>query len=271
MIVFPNAKINLGLYITEKRPDGYHNLISCFYPVGWSDALEVIEAKKTAFSSSGLSIPSDGKENLVMRAYKLLRRDFQLPNVEVHLHKVIPTGAGLGGGSSDAAHMLITLSEMFNLLLEDDILMQYAAELGSDCSFFISNKPSLVTGRGEELQEIDFSLKGMWLVLVYPDIHISTKEAYSGISPKMPENNVEKLIKDKKMDDWRQNLKNDFEPHLFQTHPELQRIKEDLYELGADYAAMSGSGSAVFGLYKNEPDLKGHFSDFRVWAEQLKY
>lgn len=273
MIVFPNAKINLGLNITEKRSDGFHNLVSCFYPIGWSDALEVVENKKTVFNSSGLSIPPDGKENLVVRAFKMLKKDFQLPHLSIHLHKVIPTGAGLGGGSSDAAYMLNMINKMYNLYLDESFLMQYAAELGSDCSFFIPNQPAIVTGRGDELKEIDFSLKGRWLVLVYPAIHISTKEAYSGITPQMTSaEELEALILKGDLSEWRHYLKNDFEAHLFKNYPELATIKETLYQAGASYAAMSGSGSTVFGLFESEPDLKNcGFDPYTIWKEQLSH
>lgn len=253
MLVFPNAKINLGLQITERLPNGYHSINTCIYPIPLKDALEFVPAKKkTSFSATGSSIPSDGKDNLVLRAYKLLKKDFQLPELEVHLHKNIPTGAGLGGGSSDAAFMLSALNDYFQLFLDDSFLEDYASQLGSDCPFFIANQPALATGTGTELEKLDLSLKGLQMILINPGIHISTQEAYAGVSPKSSPINLKELLLSKDFERWKLELENDFELSIFQKHPLLAEIKEELYHKGAVYAAMSGSGSSIFGLFKND-------------------
>lgn len=262
MLTFPNAKINLGLQVTEKRKDGFHNLVTCMYPVPLTDALEIILAKKTIFTSSGIAIPGSEKDNLILKAYQLLKRDFNdLPPIAIHLHKAIPIGAGLGGGSADAAFALKAMNKLFDLYLEDWFLEDYAAQLGSDCAFFIENTPKIATGRGEILKAIDLELKGKWLVLVNPNIHIGTKEAYVGIKPKQPEVDLRVILADRQR--WKDELVNDFEYGIFEIHPEIKAIKESLYEQGAFYSAMSGSGSTVFGLFDKEPELetgtKGYF------------
>lgn len=218
--------------------------------------------KKTVFSSSGIAIPGSEKDNLILKAYQLLKKDFNdLPPIAIHLHKAIPIGAGLGGGSADAAFALKAMNKLFDLYLEDWFLEDYAAQLGSDCPFFIENTPKIATGRGEILESIDLKLKGNWLVLVNPNIHIGTKEAYAGIEPKQPEVDLKTILFDR--DRWKEELVNDFEDNIFQTHPEIKAIKEDLYNQGAYYAAMSGSGSTVFGLFDKEPTIevgtKGYF------------
>ena len=254
MLVFPNAKINLGLQITEKLSNGYHAINSCMYPIPLKDALEFIPAKKkTSFSSSGSSIPSDGKDNLVLRAYKLLKKDFQLPEIDIHLHKNIPIGAGLGGGSADAASMLKALNEYYQLFLDDSILEDYAAQLGSDCPFFISNQPALVSGTGTELEPFDLDLSGLFIVLIHPGLHISTQEAYAGVLPKQPASRIKDVLESKDFSFWKTDLINDFEDSVFQKFPLLSQIKEILYNHGAVYAAMSGSGSSVFGLFELKP------------------
>ncbi len=264
MITFPNAKINLGLFITEKLPNGYHALETCFYPIPIYDALEAIEAKKTSFHISGMEIPGDPNQNLILKAYKLLKKDYQLPEIEIHLLKNIPMGAGLGGGSADGAFMLKLISETYQLFLDDIILEDYAAQLGSDCPFFISNEPAIGTGTGIELEPIELSLKGLWFTLIHPGIHISTKEAYEGVTPKSSGIDLKSLIQSRSFEDWKKELKNDFEESIFPQYPELTAIKSNLYKSGAVYSAMSGSGSAMFGLFKAKPDLdwvnESHFS-----------
>lgn len=255
MIVFPNAKINLGLQITKKLPNGYHSINTCFYPIPVHDVLEFIESKKTSFSSSGLDIPGDARNNLVMKAYQLLKKDFQLPPIDIHLIKQIPIGAGLGGGSSDAAWMLKALNEYFQLFLDDSFLESYAEQLGSDCPFFISNKAALATGTGTDLRPFDLALTGLWMVLIYPEIHISTPEAYAGTQPRETEVDLTDVLKSKDFDRWRNELKNDFEASVFQKQPILYKIKQDLYEYGASYAAMSGSGSSIYGIFTKEPQV----------------
>jgi len=253
MICFPNAKINLGLHITSKRKDGYHEIETCMYPIPLFDALEIIiDRKRSTFNSTGISIPGDPKDNLILKAYHLLKKDFpNLPHITIHLHKNIPMGAGLGGGSADAAFALNLMNNLFDLILDDFFLEEYAANLGSDCPFFIENSPKIATGRGEILENSRVDLKGSYLILINPGIHIGTKEAYSGVTPKKPEINLADVLGDKSR--WKEELQNDFEPSTFVSFPEIGKIKSDLYEMGAYYAAMSGSGSSVFGLFESQP------------------
>lgn len=253
MVVFPNAKINLGLYVTEKRPDGFHNLETLFYPVPWRDALEAVPAngEEATFTGSGLVVDVEPEKNLVMCAYRLLQREFSLPNLDIYLHKAIPFGAGLGGGSADAAQMLVMLNHLYKLGLSEERLAEYAATLGSDCPFFIYNRPMLATGRGEVLSPVDFSLKGYTIVLVKPSFGISTPEAFAGIQPKRPSASIAETVA-QPIETWRGTLLNDFEPHLFEKYPLLADIKQQLYDRGAAYAAMSGSGSTIFGIFRSD-------------------
>lgn len=252
MINFPNAKINLGLHITSKRTDGYHEIETCMVPIPLFDALEMIPAKKTIFESSGLDIPGAEKDNLVLKALKLMRKDFpDLGDVHIHLHKHIPMGAGLGGGSADAAFALVLMNKLFDLHLESWFLEEYAAQIGSDCAFFIENTPKIATGRGETLEPVEVDLKDDFLVLIKPPIHIGTKEAYAGVKPKKPDVSLTSILPDKFI--WRDSLRNDFEDSIFPNFPELAEIKKRLYDNGAYYAAMSGSGSTVFGLFSQAP------------------
>lgn len=253
MICFPNAKINLGLHITAKRKDGYHEIETCMFPIPLYDALEMIVDKKTVFDVSGLPIPGDEKENLILKALKFLKKDFNdLPHVYIHLLKNIPMGAGLGGGSADAAFSLTLMNKLFELHLEDWFLEEYAAQLGSDCPFFIQNTPKIATGRGEILESAEVDLKGDHILLIKPPIHIGTKEAYSGVKPQKPKSNLKDVLKDKSL--WKAQLVNDFEESIFPVYPEIAAIKNQLYEMGAYYAAMSGSGSTVFGLFEEVPE-----------------
>lgn len=251
MITFPNAKINLGLNIVSKREDGYHNIESCFYPIPWHDCLEVIEAASFAFYSYGMNIPGDPSSNLCVKAYQLLKEDFDIPPVEIHLLKNIPMGAGLGGGSADGAFILKMLNELFRLGLSDLKLETYSLKLGSDCPFFIKNKPAIASGRGEMLKPIDLDLSGYYLAIHNPGIHISTKDAYDGISPKKPDNSIENIIS-KSVTEWKDVLHNDFEDSIFPNHPEITKLKDKMYDAGAVYASMTGSGSTIFGLYKED-------------------
>lgn len=257
MLVFPNAKINLGLNILSKRADGYHNISSCFYPVPVKDALEIIPAQKASFESTGLSIPGDPENNLIWKAYKLLQKDFKLPEIAIILHKAIPMGAGMGGGSADGAFMLKLLDEYFDLNLTTNQLESYALKLGSDCPFFIQNKPQLVSGRGEVFEPISVNLKGFYLGLVYPEIHIGTREAYSEVSPKHPETSIKEIIENRPLEEWKKSLKNDFEDSVFKLHPQLIHIKNQLYEAGAIYASMTGSGSTFYGIFNEAPSYSG--------------
>lgn len=255
MIGFPNAKINLGLYITGKRPDGYHDLVSCFYPVAWEEALEIVPSPSFSFQSSGLPIPGAAEQNLVIKAYELLKQRHVLPACSIHLHKAIPMGAGLGGGSADAAETLKLLDRLFDLQLPADHLSELSAQLGSDCAFFIHNRPCIASGRGEVLKPIDLSLKSYALLIVHPGIHISTQEAYAGVKPRALTNPLEEVLQ-AGPEHWKNLLCNQFEEHLFEKYPEVKTIKEKLYTHGAVYASMSGSGSAVYGLFRDPLNLQ---------------
>ena len=255
MITYPNAKINLGLNITEKRPDGYHNLETIFYPIPLQDALEVTkitDADEYSLKISGITIEGNPDDNLIIKAYRLLKRDYpNMSPVDIHMYKHIPTGAGLGGGSADAAFMIKLLNEKFKLNIGIDKMEEYAARLGADCAFFIQNKPVFATGIGNVFEPIELSLKGYYLVLVKPDIFVSTKEAFSQIRPRKPQHSLKEIIK-QPMETWKNSMVNDFEESVFPHHPEIAAIKDKLYDMGAIYASMSGSGSSVFGIFKEQ-------------------
>ncbi len=250
MITFPNAKINIGLNITEKRVDGYHNLETIFYPIEVCDTLEFIE-EETKFTCSGLNIDGESDNNLIMKAYRLLKEEFDLPAINIHLHKAIPMGAGLGGGSADAAFMLKMLNEEFNLGLSPNELEEKAAKLGADCAFFIKNKPTLAKGIGNVFEPTTINLSGYHIVLIKPDVHVSTAEAYGGCKPQRWTTPLEEAIK-RPISEWKDCIFNDFEKTVFVAHPELATIKEMLYNKGAVYAAMSGSGSTIYGIFDKE-------------------
>jgi 4-diphosphocytidyl-2-C-methyl-D-erythritol kinase len=254
MINFPNAKINIGLNITERRPDGYHNLETIFYPVQIKDALEVIEAPELSFESSGLDIPGRMEDNLCIKGYHLLKKDFDLPPVKIHLHKNIPIGAGLGGGSADAAFFIRLMNDKFNLDLTIDQQLSYARKLGADCAFFIENKPVFAFEKGDEFETIKLDLSGYSIALVMPDVHISTSEAYSGVKPMPVKQSLFDLIYEP-IGEWKNFIKNDFELNIFKNHLEIRGVKAALYEAGAIYASMSGSGASVFGIFDKTPDL----------------
>jgi 4-diphosphocytidyl-2-C-methyl-D-erythritol kinase len=252
MLVFPNCKINLGLHIVGKREDGFHNLETVFYPVPFKDALEIIPSTNTdiEFTATGLAVDGNAADNLCVKAYHLLKQDFpEVPSVKIHLHKAIPLGAGLGGGSADAAFMLKLLNEKFHLNLSTDQLINYALQLGSDCPFFIINKPCFATGRGEVLEETTLELSAYKIVLINPRIHVSTGWAFSNITPALPIKSIKEIIQ-QPIYTWKDELKNDFETAVFTAHPAIKAIKETLYAQGAIYAAMSGSGSTVFGIFE---------------------
>lgn len=256
MLKFPNAKINLGLNIVAKRNDGYHDIESCFYPIPIKDALEIIPAEKSSFETAGLSIPGLSDDNLVLKAYELLKADYHLTPVEIILHKNIPMGAGLGGGSADGAFMLTLLNEFFNLELSNEKLESYALQLGSDCPFFITNKPKLVSGRGEIFENTSLDLSGYFLALAFPEIHIGTAEAYQVVKPKRPEISIKEIIEKYPVEDWKGKLVNDFEAGIFEKYPKLKQIKNRFYDNGAVYASMTGSGSTIFGLFNKTIDWK---------------
>jgi len=256
MIVFPNAKINLGLNVICRRPDGYHDLETVFYPIPLCDALEVVPAPdgRFAFTQSGLSVDGDPDCNLVVKAFRLLERDFDLPPVHVFLHKHIPMGAGLGGGSSDAAFMLKLMNDFAKLNISEDDLEKYASQLGADCPFFIRNRPVFAEGVGNIFSPLDVALSGKRIVVVKPDIHVSTGKAYSRISPRRPTISVREVVQ-KPVHEWRDLLTNDFEPAVFDSFPRIAKVKKDLYAAGALFAGMTGSGSAVFGLFEGEANF----------------
>ena len=262
MLTKPIAKINLGLNVVEKRPDVYHNLETVFYPVQIEDALEVYPMDPEFPSEydcdlkvTNITIDGDEQRNLVVRAYNLLKADFPtLPRIHAHLYKGIPTQAGMGGGSSDCGFMITLLNQIFNLGLTDQQMIDYAARLGADCAFFILNRPCYAEGIGEKLQPIDLDLKGWYLSLVRPDIPVSTREAFALIKPHHPEVNCREVVK-QPVESWRGALVNDFEGSVFAVHPELGAVKDRLYDLGATYAAMSGSGSTLFALSRQPLNL----------------
>ncbi len=255
MVVFPNAKINLGLNIIEKRQDGDHNIESCFYPIPFTDALEVIESKKLSFTSSGIPIPGNSKDNLCLKAYHLLKGQFDIPPVAIHLHKHIPIGAGLGGGSADGAFMIKLLNEKFNLEISVEEQEKLAGQLGSDCPFFIQNKPVFVEGTGNVFSDIDFSLKGYYLALALPNVYVSTPNAYASIIPVKSSINLKSMLQNTPVQAFQGVVKNDFETPVFKKYSALELIKQELIKQGALYASMSGSGSAVYGIFKEVPQL----------------
>ncbi len=261
MVVFPNCKINLGLRILDKRPDGYHNLSTVFYPVPLKESLEIIRSEhanqQVLFTMSGNAVEGPEESNLCIKAYHLLKKDFPLlPSIKMHLHKAIPSGAGLGGGSADGAFTLALLNQKFQLHLSQQQLIEYALQLGSDCPFFILNQPCIATGRGELMKPVALSLSGYYLVLVNPGIHINTGWAFTELKKyqALPMDSGLDVIIATPVDKWKDQLINDFEQPVFAHHPEIKSIKEQLYQYGAVYASMSGSGSTVFGLFNKTVD-----------------
>lgn len=256
MVVFPNAKINIGLYVTQKRSDGYHDIETFFYPIPIHDILEFIPAEKTILEHSGLEIPGDPSKNLCIKAYTILKNRFSyLPPVHVYLHKLIPIGGGLGGGSSDGSFMLHALNTYFKLGLNEKDLCSIALELGSDCPFFISNKPSFALGRGEILESAKLHLDHLHLALVNPGIHVNTTEAFQGIKPVQPQKSIKDVIHFP-VETWRQYIFNDFEKSVFPKFPTIGQLKQSLYDQGAIFASMSGTGSTCYGIFREKPDLR---------------
>ena len=266
MIVFPNCKINLGLHILRKREDGYHDLQTVFYPVPLTDALEIIPAPSGSdveFSLSGTPINAAAADNICVKAYELLKKDFpDLPAIKLHLHKLIPSGAGLGGGSADGAFTLQLLVRQFALPVTEQQLLEYAAKLGSDCAFFIKNKPCFASGRGEILEEITLDLSGYKMVIIHPGIHVPTGWAFGQLKPQEDRPSLKQIIA-QPIETWRNDLTNDFEDAIFKKYPEIAAVKEQLYAAGAIYASMSGSGSSVYGLFSKgtsfTPTLPPHY------------
>lgn len=271
MLLFSNAKINLGLHVLNKREDGFHNIESVFYPIALYDIIEfnvTNEKKDFIFKNTGLIINSKPEDNLCIKAYLLLKENFNIPSLDIHIHKIIPFGAGLGGGSSNAAFMLKGLNEQFKLNIREEELIELADSLGSDCGFFIQNKPSLVTGKGEIMNPMNINLSDFEIVLVHPSIHVDTKTAYNNIKPKENHKPVDGIIMSE-LSLWKNQLTNDFEKPVFARFPEIKKIKTKLYENGAVYASMSGSGSSVYGIFKSKPKLKNLFPDnYFLWNSE---
>ncbi|MBN2481949.1 MAG: 4-(cytidine 5'-diphospho)-2-C-methyl-D-erythritol kinase [Bacteroidales bacterium] len=273
MLSFPNAKINIGLRVVGKRPDGYHNIETVFCPVNLCDILEFVpqapyQKQDIHFTVTGDKLSVSPEDNLCVKAYRLLKNDYTLPPLSVHLHKIIPVGAGLGGGSSDAAFMLKSLNNFFQLGISENGLCNYASTLGSDCAFFIKNRPVLGTGRGDRFIATNLKCRNYEVIIVHPGIHINTADAYAGVKPKKPETLLEELIK-LPPGSWKQAVQNDFEPSVFQKYPDIAAIKQQLYEIGAVYASMSGSGSSVYGLFEHAPDAEGMFKGMFCWKGYL--
>lgn len=268
MKVKANSKINIGLNIVEKRSDGFHNIESVFYPISWSDKITIEKADHFSFSSSGIEIPGEPNENLCVKAYELMKADYDLDPVSIHLEKIVPIGAGLGGGSADASAVLKALNRLFKLKCSNDELIAYAQQLGSDCAFFIENEVKYCYGKGDQFEEVDLDLSNFKIVLVNPNIHISTGKAYSNVK-------VEEAIFDLKMiddftfDEWKDLVSNAFEMSVEEEFPQIPSIKQSLYDLGALYAAMTGSGSTVFGIFDKDQELDlSNFDQYQTFIHE---
>lgn len=278
MLCFPNAKINLGLHITEKRDDGFHNIETVFYPIEWKDALEVLEnkewkslttdqaggASKCQLHCSGIEIVGANDDNLINKAYKNLSARKSLPPLNVYLHKAIPMGAGLGGGSADAAFFIKTVNTQFNLALSEDVILQEAAKLGSDCAFFVKNTPTYAYEKGDKFKDVKIDLSTYNILTIFPNIHSNTKLAYSRVTPKKASVNLIEFLSATKPENWKGVLENDFEESVFYHFPEIKKLKDQLYTQGALYASLSGSGSSVFGIFK-----KGELPEAENFSEYL--
>lgn len=269
MICFPNAKINLGLNIVSRRNDGFHNLETIFYPINLKDGLEIINSESQEqyqFFQTGIKIDGDPSTNIVIKALELIKNHskINIPNIDIHLLKKIPTGAGLGGGSSDAAFMLKLLNEAYNLDIPSNELIELALQIGADCPFFLYNKPAFASGIGNQLEPINLDLSGMYLLIVKPDVFISTKEAYSMVSPKSPTLSLKEIVA-RPLYEWKELMKNDFEDPIFKKYPQICKIKQQLYEFGATYASMSGSGSSLYGIFNEKPHFQKLFNNHYTW------
>ncbi len=270
MIQFPNAKINLGLNVVSKRSDGFHNIESVFYPIALKDVLEftLSDNADTQLFNSGIQVDAPKESNLVYKAYQLLKQDFKLPNLDIYLHKNIPFGAGLGGGSADAAFMLKSLNTNFNLDISDTDLEKYAEKLGSDCVFFIQNKPVYAFEKGTVFEPVQLDLSAYYILLVKPETAVNTAQAYAGLKPKPSDTDIREIIK-QAPSEWKNNLKNDFEQSVFLQHPELAQIKAELYKIGAVYASVSGSGSALYGIFDHKPKQHPAFKKYFTFIDKL--
>ncbi len=268
MLVFPKAKINLGLRITGRRPDGYHDIETLFYPVGLCDALEIVRApdgsKKDLLTITGISMPGTPDDNIVLLSVRKLRETFPVPRLNIHLHKKIPAGAGLGGGSSDAASTLRTINRIFSLSVDTQKLKDIAATLGSDCPFFIESVPAFASGRGEILAPAPFLLNGYYVVLANPGIQAGTREAYAGCRPALPETSLEELVS-RPLKEWKDTVVNDFEEILFPQYPLIKELKSAFYDSGAVFSLMSGSGSTVYGIYSEKPSIPKFLAKYVIF------
>ena len=269
MLSFPNAKINIGLNIIGKRDDGYHDLESCFYPIRWNDILEIVKSDVLEFKCTGLPISGDKIDNLCLKAYSLLANDHTIGPVNIHLHKVIPMGAGLGGGSSNGAFTLVLVNDLFKLNLSQRELLSYAGELGSDCPFFIINKPTFVTGTGNAFDSINMTLKDKWLTLVKPDISVNTKTAFSTIVPNVPQGSLKNTLENSPLAQWSNSIVNDFQEPFFKQFPELLQIQSKLASNGASYTSLSGTGSTVYGIFEEEINWNNEFDGYSVFQVKV--
>lgn len=273
MIYFSPAKINLGLQILEKRADGYHNIQSIVHPVGLCDILEIripsSATQEMQFTQTGIRFEGDLENNLCLRAWKLFREEAKLPAVQMHLHKQIPVGAGLGGGSSNASTTLLGLNQIAENPLSSKRLKELATILGSDCPFFLDQRTMLMEGRGEILTPLPLDFKGLYLVLLFPSIHVSTQEAYAGVNPSIPGLPLKEAIKEPVVQ-WKEQIRNDFERSVFQRYSHLESIKKELYQLGALYASLSGSGSSMYGLFKEQVSLPENLQKLAIWEGPIQ-
>jgi 4-diphosphocytidyl-2-C-methyl-D-erythritol kinase len=281
MICFPNAKINIGLNVLERRADGYHNIESVLYPVAWHDSLEATLADgfgEMSLKTLGVPIPGDLETNLCRKAYNLLNSKYKLPSVNLWLLKSIPIGAGLGGGSADAAFCLNLLNIIFKLNIGKDELKNYASQIGSDCAFFIGNKPTLITGKGDTSTPVQLDLRKYYIAIIYPHLHIDTGNAYSLVTPGKTSEKLATIISSTAINLWKDKVVNDFEEPIFERYPSLAEIKKLLYAEGALYASLTGSGSALYGIFDSKPDLQNKlvndmfgFSSFKIWISEPNF
>ena len=269
MIIFPNCKINLGLNVLRKRADGYHELETIFYPVPWTDALEIIEADSFSFSSDGLRIPGDRDDNICIKAYQLLKKDFDIAAVKMHLKKAIPIGAGLGGGSADGTFTLKLLNDFFSLELSNDQLRGYATKLGADCAFFVDNKATLATGIGDSFESVDLDLTGKKIIVIFPKTAINTSWAYAQLKLKEESRPSLSDVISEPIETWKETLTNDFESEVVKVIPTVKKIKTGFYESGALYASMSGSGSSIYGIFNEDADVDAIAEQFSAPNYQM--
>lgn len=274
MLLFPNAKINLGLQVISRREDGYHNIQSIFYPIFLSDVLEIFISEEEDTNLTDIGKPSNIpiQENICYKAWKILKADYNIPAVNIYLYKNIPAGAGLGGGSSDGVFTIKAINELCELQLSEKQMHYYSKKLGSDCPFFINNRPSAISGTGDIIEPVTLDLSAYYILLIYPNIHISTPEAYKIVTPKKSNIDLAECICNSPINTWKNKVHNDFEDQLFIKHPELLKIKDKLYANGALYASMSGSGSSTYGIFKEipSPQILALFKEYFIWFGPLK-